>query len=119
MTSSSSLPQRYVCPWILRRLFNESNITERAEREEVRVTYRKLPRRAPASAGQAPGAVTELLEYFLPDGTSIALAHQYRNPDGTIGASGRPDPKLLRTDVEILIPYPEADHSCPDCPPRR
>ncbi|MCY3960092.1 MAG: hypothetical protein OXG34_00275 [bacterium] len=40
--------------------------------------------------------------YLGPDGQELALAHQYLLPDGTIGGSGRPDPKRLILDDEII-----------------
>jgi hypothetical protein len=36
-----------------------------------------------------------MISYQLPDGTEIARAHRYLRTDGTIGASGKPDPKRL------------------------
>jgi hypothetical protein len=37
-------------------------------------------------------------DYYLPDGTRVALVHQYLRPDGFVGASGRPDPNALLKD---------------------
>jgi hypothetical protein len=33
----------------------------------------------------------------------MAIVHQYLRPDGTLGASGLPDPKWLRDGDRILI----------------
>ena len=44
---------------------------------------------------QPQGTVSEILPYLL-HGVKIALCHQYTRPDGTIGASGKPDPKFVR-----------------------
>ena len=101
MTSSpSSIPRREVCPWVLRRLFNQARLDEQVTRGALRVRPKDPPYSAPGGAGQLPGAVSELLEYSLSDGTVVALAHQYRNLDGSIGGSGHPDPKWYRTDTE-------------------
>lgn len=35
---------------------------------------------------------------FKVGGVEIARAHRYLRPDGTLGASGKPDPKLFSTD---------------------
>jgi hypothetical protein len=40
--------------------------------------------------------------YYTQDGNPIAVVHQYLRPDGTIGASGRPDPKRLFLEDRIL-----------------
>ena len=45
-----------------------------------------------------PGTYFRLLlvGYFEgTDGPRVALVHQYLRPDGTVGASGRPDPKAV------------------------
>jgi hypothetical protein len=36
--------------------------------------------------------------YFTEAGEQIAQVHEYRRPDGTIGASGKPDPLFLLKD---------------------
>jgi hypothetical protein len=42
-----------------------------------------------------------MLRYFV-EGTQVAIVHQYLLPNGTVGASGRPDPKWLLDDNQIL-----------------
>lgn len=42
-----------------------------------------------------------MVAYELPDGSRVALVHQYLRPDGTVGASGQPDPKWLLEDGVI------------------
>jgi hypothetical protein len=36
-----------------------------------------------------------MIAYFDGDGQRVAVVHQYLRTDGTLGASGRPDPKRL------------------------
>jgi hypothetical protein len=43
-----------------------------------------------------------MVKYYSQDGEVLALVHQYLRPDGTIGASGKPDPKRLYLTKEIL-----------------
>ena len=73
--------------------------------------YKDKP--APADAGQPPGTRTQMIKYFRQsDGALVAIVHRYLLPDGTIGASGLPDPKWLRDGDKILILAPhkaEAD----------
>jgi hypothetical protein len=40
--------------------------------------------------------------YFDLQLNRVALVHEYRLPDGSIGASGLPDPKRLLLEDEIL-----------------
>lgn len=81
----------WVSPQRLRQRFNNGLYYERVTAGTLRARTR-LSRLAPQSAGQAPGTVSQFVEYF--DGRQkVAQIHQYLRPDGTIGASGRPDPK--------------------------
>ena len=43
---------------------------------------------------QPKGTRSETIPYFI-DQKLIAVCHQYTLPDGSIGASGKPDPKML------------------------
>jgi hypothetical protein len=43
---------------------------------------------------QPIGTKSEMVPYRL-NGKQIAICHRYRRPDGTLGASGLPDPKML------------------------
>lgn len=48
------------------------------------------------------GTRSQIVRYFDNYGELIAVVHQIHNPDGSIGASGKPDPKYLRLENEIL-----------------
>ena len=58
-------------------------------------------------ARQVPGTVSQLVAYYerLPNGRRRALAvvFQYMQPDGRLGASGKPDPKWLRLPDGAII----------------
>jgi len=43
-----------------------------------------------------------MIQYRRRDGPTVALAHRYLRVDGTLGASGRPDPKRLYLADEIV-----------------
>ncbi len=47
---------------------------------------------------------SQLITYFDADGRRVAIVHQYLRRDGTLGASGLPDPKWLLHEGEVLIP---------------
>jgi hypothetical protein len=43
---------------------------------------------------QLPGTRSQSVPYFLM-GDKIAVCYQYTRPDGSLGGSGKPDPKML------------------------
>ena len=61
----------------------------------------------PATARQVPGTVSQLVAYYerLPNGQKqlVAVVFQYLQPDGKLGASGKPDPKWLRLPDGVVI----------------
>lgn len=80
----------------MRRLFNDGQYCERAERGELAtVILPPADRLAPNEAGQVIGTLTQMLSYRDAEGNEVARVHRYLRPDGTIGGSGRPDPKRL------------------------
>jgi hypothetical protein len=50
----------------------------------------------PARSSQPFCTRSQVVAYYDPTGARVALAHQYLRPDGSLGASGKPDPKWLR-----------------------
>lgn len=45
---------------------------------------------------------SQIVVYWEGDDTPIAIVHQYARPDGSLGASGRPDPKKLVVGGRLL-----------------
>ena len=74
-------------------MFNRRDLYARAQGGDVSTVvaqeYTPDPR-----VGEPDGAVSQLVLYVL-DGEPVALVHQYLRPDGTLGASGLPDPKVV------------------------
>jgi len=61
---------------------------------------------APDSSGQPPGTLSQIVQYStVIDGqlVKLALVHRYLLPDGAIGASGLPDPKMAFHDGIIYL----------------
>ena len=80
----------------LRRRFNDGHYAESAERGELRIVILEPPNRpAPAGAQQIPGTVSQMISYRDSDDNELVRAHRYVRPDGTVGGSGRPDPKII------------------------
>jgi hypothetical protein len=61
-----------------------------------------------ARAGEPIGTLSQRVEYWDTDGAAlykIAVVHRYLRPDGTLGASGLPDPKRVLHDGVIYAPH--------------
>jgi hypothetical protein len=56
----------------------------------------------PGPAHEPPGTRSQSVPYLLL-GVKIAVCHQYLRPDGTFGASGLPDPKLLEYQGHVVF----------------
>lgn len=78
-------------------MFNEGEFWEKAKSGEL-VEVVLADRLAPSTAGQPAGTRSQMVSYHTQDGTEVARVHQYKKPDQTIGASGKPDPKRLLVD---------------------
>jgi hypothetical protein len=104
----SSTSTKRIAEKAIRKLFNDGDFWARALRGEFKtLTLQSYP--APREAHQRPGAKSEVIEYRDLNGR-VALVFQYTNPDGSLGASGKPDPKALLIDNTIYI----ADKSIKD-----
>jgi hypothetical protein len=60
---------------------------------------------ADASLGFPIGTRSQTV-YYMRGQTRIAVVHQFVLPDGTLGASGLPDPKWLRDGTRIIAVRP-------------
>ena len=91
---------------IIQRKFNQSQVPGMIKRGEltlklIRESEIKDPekRRYP----EPPGTLSQTIQYKDKRGRLILVVHQYKRPDGTLGASGKPDPKRLRIGNIIYI----------------
>ena len=82
----------------MQRIFNDGRYWERCQSGEL--TQRVLEHRHPAltAANEPFCTYSQMISYFDPDGNEVARVHQYLRADGTIGASGKPDPKRVIKD---------------------
>jgi hypothetical protein len=82
----------------MQKMFNDGNFWEKAKSGEL--TMVPLEDRHPAlTAANEPYCThSQMVSYRDASGNEVARVHQYLRPDGTIGASGKPDPKRLSAD---------------------
>ena len=93
----------HTSPTEVRAIFN-NYVLPRVESGEVAELVQSSGTASPSS-GQPPGTRSERIVY-LDGGERIAVAHRFVLPDGSIGGSGRPDPKAVRFGSEWLIAGP-------------
>ena len=102
-----SLPEeKFVSESIIREAFNTGQFWERARRGEFRTWLDKdqhYNRRQARRRGFRYCSRSQIVYYLDDSNETIAVVHQIRSPDGTLGASGLPDPKYLDLGHEILI----------------
>lgn len=91
----------------LRQLFNDNQYWEKVQAGEYSQALRK-DRHLGVAKPRLPFCThSQSAVYFDGQGQPIAIVHQYLLPDGTIGASGRPDPKMVRVgDVTYILAAP-------------
>ena len=83
-------------------MFNNSQLPELIERGEI--TPRQLRDahlEQPERVGESYCTRGQMLRYVDEGGTLLVEVFQYLRPDGSLGASGRPDPKRMRVGNEI------------------
>lgn len=89
----------------IRELFNERQYYHRIATGEIFEDLLENLHATPARSGQPHCTHSQLIAYRERNtNRKVALVHQYLRPDGRIGASGKPDPKWLLADDEILCP---------------
>jgi hypothetical protein len=78
----------------LRRLFNEGRYCERMKSGEFREVIVSRIRRRHGDR-RVRNTESRIADYFDEDGIRVARVHQFRKRDGSLGGSGKPDPKSL------------------------
>lgn len=94
----SAPPIKRVPPSEMQRMFNEGAFWDKAKSGEL--TPVPLEDRHPAlTAANEPFCTrSQMVSYRDASNSEIARVHQYVRTDGTLGASGKPDPKRLLQD---------------------
>lgn len=83
----------------MRDYFNAWKYAERVEQGEfVEMVFKERPPGPDGPKDLADGSVSQEVHYFDRKVVRRAIVHRYLQPDGTIGASGKNDPKYLMGD---------------------
>ena len=93
------IPRRRVSADELRALYNNGGFEEGLRTGRYTAAVRRSGHPSPPAAGEPFCTQSQILEgYDTATGARVALVHRYLRPDGTLGASGRPDPKAVVVD---------------------
>ncbi len=96
----------YVVQAIIRQKFNESQYPEMIAKGELVPMYLHDKQLKDPSIRRFPepdGTRSQMIRYVDKDGKWLVEVHQYLRPDGTLGASGKSDPKRLKINDKIYI----------------
>ncbi len=96
-------------PTELRAVFNRERYWERAKGGELTSVLMKDRHPSLSKAKEPFCTKSQMVSYRDGAGNEVVRVHQYLRPDGTLGASGRPDPKLLLMNGVLYRPGEEAE----------
>ena len=109
MPSLPNPPVVLVSAGQLRRLFAENRYEERAAAGEFTRIVEKDKHPSPPRAPVPFCTRSQIVAYRNAENQTVALVHRYLLRDGTVGASGRPDPKLVFHDGVLYKTLPQKD----------
>src|SRR5690606_39181074 len=87
---------------IIRHYFNTGQYYEKAKSGAL-ISYLKRnshPDQPPS--GEPVCTHSQIVYYYSRENSLVVIVHQYYRPDGSIGGSGLPDPKMLVLEGRIL-----------------
>lgn len=90
-------------PAKLREMFEDKRYWERAEAGEFRQEIIANNHPSRNKANEPYCTRSQLIAYIDRAGREVARVHQYLKPDGTLGASGKPDPKSVLFSLKLYI----------------
>lgn len=100
-----SNPQ-WVTPDIICQEFNQRQFYEKAQRGElVQHVFHyntHLKRSQRKELGEPHCTRSQMVIYYDSNGEPVALVHQYKRRDGSLGGSGKPDPKRLFVSGQVI-----------------
>jgi len=97
----SVYPSKEVSPSELRQLFNDQQYWERAEKGEFKQIILESRHPSLPLAKEPVCTKSQVVAYQDNRGRNVAIVHQYLRVDGTLGLSGKPDPKRVLYNLEL------------------
>lgn len=89
----------------IRQIFNEGQYYEQTRSGKLIEVLMKNNHPDRPIGGEPWCTHSQMLFYYTTRRELVAIVHQYRRPDGTLGLSGKPDPKkLFLKDRIIYVP---------------
>ena len=83
--------------WQLRKMFNDGRYYERLLAGELLGVVGDNRHPSAPAAAEPVCTRSQVVHYYdVQSMTKVAVVHQYLRQDGTLGASGRPDPKRIK-----------------------
>jgi hypothetical protein len=79
----------------MQKMFNERGFWEKTKSGELSAVTLEDRHPALTAANEPFCTLSQMISYRDASGNEVARVHQYLRPDGTIGASGKPDPKRV------------------------
>lgn len=76
-------------------MFNEEGLWEKTKSGEFQAVTLEHRHPSLTAANEPFCTYSQMISYRDSVGNEIARVHQYLRPDGSIGASGKPDPKRV------------------------
>ena len=100
--SQDQEPVEWVTKGTIQKCFNDGRFAERMRSGELTTILKRNSHPDPPPTGEPLCTRSQIVYYYALDGHAVAVVHQYLRPDGTIGASGLPDPKRLILQDRII-----------------
>ena len=92
----------YVTASIIRKYFNDGQFYQRSLKGEFNTMMKRDSHPDPPPNNEPYCTRSQIIYYYDQTGNPFAVVHQYTRPDGTLGASGLPDPKRLILEDRII-----------------
>lgn len=86
-------------------MFRRYEYEARAETGQLMMRVLRDGHPSPPRAGLPFCTRSQIIAYLDAKGDEVGMAHRYLKPDGTLGASGRPDPKRLLVDGVLYVAW--------------
>ena len=92
----------WVGPDIIREIFNREQFYQQTLDGRMKAVIKKDRQPDSPPPGEPVCTRSQIVLYYDQDNRWVALVHQYLRRDGTLGGSGKPDPKRLQYANRIL-----------------